>query len=98
MGDCELDGLGSIGSASDDMLQECCGVIEQTVEQDRITQRGGKPPVVVYEWLEGLSKGDWFSALILSKKSGDGDQAVATSIDGIDTTTASANPDITSVL
>ena len=63
VGDCELNG-GSTYRASDDMLQECCEVIKQTVEQDCVMQRDGNPPVVVYEWDESISKYGWFSALL----------------------------------
>lgn len=63
VGNCELDGPGSIYSTSDGILQECCEVIEQTVEQDYIAVWGGKPQVVDYEWDPLISKVGWFSSL-----------------------------------
>ncbi|KAF9652383.1 hypothetical protein BDM02DRAFT_3109404 [Thelephora ganbajun] len=44
---------------------ECCTVIDQTIEQDRLAcQDGGKPAAVSHQWDMVLSKNGWFSALI----------------------------------
>lgn len=44
---------------------ECCAVIEQTVEQDRLVcQGGGRPVAASHQWDKVLSKDGWFSALI----------------------------------
>ena len=52
------------GSA-DHISQECCTIIDRTVEQDRVAhQGGGKLVAVPHEWDMLLSKNGWFSALI----------------------------------
>jgi len=43
------------------MFQECCTVIDRTIEQDRVAHGGGGIP---YEWDMMISKGGWFSTLI----------------------------------
>lgn len=49
---------------SDHVSQECCAVIDKTVEQDRVVHTsGGGPAAVSHQWDMVLSKDGWFSAL-----------------------------------
>ena len=65
MGDCKLNWSGLILYVSDHAPQECCTVIDKTIEQDRVArQGGGEPAAVLDQWDTVLSKDGWFSALV----------------------------------
>ena len=65
MGDRKFNRSGSILGVSDQASQECCTVIDKTIEQDRVVRQGaGEPPAVPDQWDAVLSKDGWFSTLV----------------------------------
>ena len=65
MGDRKFNRSGSVLGVSDQAPQECCTVIDKTIEQDRVVRQvGGEPAPVSDRWDVVLSKDGWFSTLV----------------------------------
>ena len=65
MGDRKSNRSGSILGVSDQVFQECCTVIDKTIEQDRVVRSGSGEPTVISDQRDVIpSKDGWFSTLV----------------------------------